>query len=166
MSEQMTPEQVADSVIHPERWELHRKGTRGPDTTRLQLEGMQRASGLIQQALRAQGVPEAIRATLQEALDALMEVESKTSTVPETLAALSRNQSRMDAKLSRREEVLGQLLSRSVPTPLPRPEELSGRTIRRVMRKIDSDVQAAHENITDAAIRHHIQAEIERAKRG
>ncbi len=164
----MTPEDTVDSVLHPENWELHKKGTQ-PDTTRLLLEGMRQAGGLIQQVLRAEGIPEPVRAVLQDALDALEEPgsEAKPMTIPETLAAISRHQNDQSIRLDLQEAQLGQLLiSRSVPTPLPRPEELSGRTIRRVMRKIDSDVQAAHENITDAAIRHHIQAEIERAKRG
>ncbi len=101
MSERMTSEEAVDSVLNPDRWELHRKGTQGPDQTRLILTAIQKAVGFIRQAMGARDTPPGIQAVLQSALNALDEPGSEAKTIPETLAALSRNQSRMVCPLTR-----------------------------------------------------------------
>ncbi len=167
--ERLTAEQAAFSYLYPDAWARGKAELKaeGPDTTRLLHESMAKASGFIRQVMQAEAIPEPIRAVLQEALDALEEPgsEAKPMTIPETLAALEKGQARIETHMARSEGRMGEYLLTHTD-PLAPVEDLNEKAVRKAMATVYSDVQAAHENITDAAIRHHIQAEIERAKRG
>ncbi len=91
--------------------------------------------------------------------------EAKIPSKAESLRSIERTQLRSLARLPGMEEKLNKILVLKTPSPA-RQEKQIAKKIRTVMRSLDEEVSPDHEDPNTAATRHHIAAEIERARRG
>ncbi len=122
-------------------------------------------------ALKIPGIPPNAVSLIQETVMTLRQLEpvgaseEKAMTVKESLVSIAKRQTDMDARLARTDQLLVRVLEAGIMKELPSPRELTAQAVQKAMRRIDVDVQGAHEDAVTADLRHGFEKELARGKR-